>query len=113
MTIQAINSISSTSSSATALALANKVSSGTKTGKTGGGGGGGKVQSSSSSSDDSSTYDKMDLNKDGTVSASEKALYTMMHPNEAETENSTQNYTNQGKQDEYAGGFSGVLNLSA
>jgi hypothetical protein len=116
MDIKTISDVSSASSSATVLALSNKISSSGKTGKGGGGGEGGKVQSSSSSSssaESSTVYDKMDLNKDGKVSASEKALYLMMHPDEAETENSSQGYTSQGKQDEFAGGFSGIINLSA
>jgi len=111
MEIQAISGLSSMSSSAPAQAVSQKVSSGGKSG--GGGGGAAKTQSSSSSSTDSTTYDKMDLNKDGTVSASEKALYLMMNPQEAENENSITNYTSHGTQDEYAGGFSGFLNLFA
>jgi hypothetical protein len=114
MPIEAINAVSTGSTSATAQALAQKVSGGGKTG--GGGGGAGKTQSSSSSSsssETSTTYDKMDLNKDGTVSASEKALYLMMHPDEAEDTTNSTNYNNQGTKDEYEGGFSGILNLSA
>jgi hypothetical protein len=116
MNIQAISNLSSTGSSTTALALSSKVSSDNPTAKAGSGGGGGKTQStsgSSSTSKTSTTYDKMDLNKDGTVSASEKALYLMMHPDEVETEENIQSYTSQGKQDEFAGGFSGIINLSA
>jgi hypothetical protein len=113
--IQAIDAISTGNTSATAQVLAQKVAGGGKSGG-GGGGGAGKAQSasgSSSSSETSTTYDKMDLNKDGTVSASEKALYLMMHPDEAEDTTSNSNYNNQGTQDEYEGGFSGILNLSA
>jgi hypothetical protein len=112
MNIQAINSISSYSS---VFAATQKTSSSSSTGKASGSGGG-QVQSSSgssSSSDDSTTYDKMDLNKDGTVTAAEKALYLMLHPDEAEEKDSIQSYTSQGKQDEYSGGFSGLINLSA
>ncbi len=97
MNVQAISGVSSTRSSTIMLALSNKTTSGTNSG--GGGGGAGKTQSatsSSSSSDDTTTYDKMDLNKDGTVSASEKALYLMMHPDEVEEDNTIQSYTNRG-----------------
>jgi hypothetical protein len=40
------------------------------------------LSSNSSSSDDNKVYDKMDENKDGTVSASEKAKYYVSHPAE-------------------------------
>jgi hypothetical protein len=112
--IQSVSGINLNNASATAQALTQKVASGGKSG--GGGGGAGKTQSSSgssSSSKTSTTYDKMDLNKDGTVSASEKTLYLMLHPNEAENSDSSSTYNNQGSQDEYAGGFSGIINLSA
>lgn len=110
MNIQAISSVSSFSS---AFAASQKTTSSSSTSKTGGGG---QVQSSSgssSSSDDSTTYDKMDLNKDGTVTAAEKALYLMLHPDEVQEKDSIQSYTNQGKQDEYSGGLSGLINLIA
>jgi hypothetical protein len=112
--IQAISGISTGNTSATAQALLQKVAGGGKSG--GGGGGVGKTQSasgSSSSSETSTSYDKMDLNKDGTVSASEKALYYMMHPEEATESTSSDIYNSQGTQDEYEGGFSGLINLSA
>jgi hypothetical protein len=112
--IQAISGISTSGVSASAQALTQKVAGSGKSGGGGGGGGAGKTQSSTSSSTTSSTsYDKMDLNKDGTVTASEKAMYYMMHPNEADESESTNNYNNQGTKDEYEGGFSGILNLSA
>jgi hypothetical protein len=112
--IQSVSGLNLNSTSATAQALSQKVASGGKSG--GGGGGAGKTQSSSSSSsssETSTTYDKMDLNKDGTVSASEKTLYLMQHPDEADNSDSSSTYNYQGTQDEYAGGFSGIINFSA
>jgi soluble cytochrome b562 len=52
------------------------------------GGGQGKAASSGTSSDNQS-YDKMDANKDGTVTALEKLQYFMKHPGEVAADEST------------------------
>lgn len=43
-------------------------------------GGGSKAKETSDSSSSTQTYDKMDTNKDGTVSAQEKAAYALKYP---------------------------------
>lgn len=50
----------------------------------GGGHGGGKAEAASGSSSSSKTYDKMDLNKDGTVSEAEKLQYAQAHPDDSQ-----------------------------
>ena len=48
-------------------------------------------QSVSSSSSSNTVYEKADLNKDGTVSATEELLYSLEHPDEATTSTSGNN----------------------
>jgi len=113
MGMQAISSISSSGISATAQALTQRVSSGNKTG---GGGGAAKTSSasgSSSSSESSTTYDPMDLNKDGIVSPSERAIYLLSHPEKANNQNNAQTYSSQGTQTDQTTSLSGLINLSA
>ena len=59
----------------------------------GGGPGGappsGTSQSSGADSSSSKTYDKMDLNKDGTVTAMEEILYGIEHPDDTTASSST------------------------
>ena len=51
--------------------------------------GGGKSSSTSESSDSSKVYDKMDANKDGTVSWKEEQAYKLAHPSEADQADQT------------------------
>lgn len=112
MNIQSISSLMNAGSSATMQAVTQKVAGGGKSAGGGGGAGIAQSSSSSSSSDTSTTYDKMDLNKDGTVTAAERMQYLMTHPEEA-FQNSTNSYNNQGNQSENTGGISGLINLTA
>lgn len=54
-----------------------------------GGGGAKKAESSSGSSSSNTTYDKKDINKDGTVSASEELQYALQHPEETQKATAT------------------------
>jgi hypothetical protein len=122
MAIQTISSVSSTNGLASTLAVSNQ----TSTGKSGGGVPAGKAgggvpkakpastsSSTSSTSSDTKIYDKMDVNKDGTVSAQEKAAYLVVHPEEAAQEAQSTNYNGNGKNSEDLGSFSTIINLSA
>lgn len=112
MNIQAISKVGSSGLSSSISGMTG-MSAGSAQ-KTGGGAGASKTQSSSSSSSDtSSSYDKMDLNKDGIVTASEKALYYLMHPDEAAQESNTSTYNSQGTSSSSTSGISSLLNLSA
>lgn len=123
MAIQAISGVSATNTLASTLAVSNqpvsnsKAGSSSPTGKASGGGGAPKAKaassSSSSSSSDSKIYDKMDTNKDGTVSSQEKTAYLLVHPEEAAKDTESMNYNGQGNQSENQGGLSAIINLSA
>lgn len=110
MAIQAISRIAATGSSQVAM-NSQPVSAGKSSG--GGGGAAPTGSSSASSSDTTESYNKMDLNKDGTVTASERALYLKMHPADMELEDYVQNYGSQGKPVDSTAGTTSLLNLSA
>ncbi|NMB55880.1 MAG: hypothetical protein GYA15_14390 [Leptolinea sp.] len=110
MAIQAISRIASTGSSQFAM-NSQPVSAGKSA--EGGGSAASSGASNTSSTDSTDSYDKMDLNKDGTVTASERALYLKMHPNEMELEDYTQNYSSQGQITEMTGGSTSLLDLAA
>jgi hypothetical protein len=125
MAIQAISSVSAANNLTSTLAVTNQPTSSTKAtggapaGKASGGGGAHKAKaavsssSSSSSSSDTKIYDKMDTNKDGSVSAQEKAAYMLIHPEDIAKETESMNYSGQGNPIENQGGLSAILNLSA
>jgi hypothetical protein len=75
----------------------------------------GSLSSSSSSSDDNKVYDKMDDNKDGTVSAQEKLKYYASHPAEKiqdeKTSANKSSYDKNGNTEESTG--SAGVNVSA
>jgi hypothetical protein len=119
MAIQAISSVTSSNALASTLAVSNpatneKARGSAPAGKPGGGGAPkAKPASGTSSSSDTKIYDRMDTNKDGTVSAQEKAAYLVVHPEDAAQNTESTNYNGNGKNPENQVGLPSIINLSA
>jgi hypothetical protein len=124
MSIQAISSVSASDAFKNSLVVSSQVPSnsnvgGKKPAGKMGGGGAPKAKattsssSSSSSSSDTKVYDKMDTNKDGTVSSQEKAAYLLVNPEEAIKDTESINYIGKSNQPEDQGILGAIINLSA